>query len=339
MTDLIERYVAKALEHIPEDRQGDVGKDIRGAIDEMVAPRIDNGEPEDTAVRAVLTELGDPTRLAGSYHERKQYLIGPEWYPAYIEVMKRVLTVALPVIAVIAMLLTVADGNSDLGDVLESGIGSLFEVGIQVLFWVTLGFFIAERTSGSDGPSALFGRWTVDDLPERPAQGRQIGLGETLLSVITMVVFGVLAFVQWENGIGAFARGINESYEHLPLLNPDLGTGWIVGFYALVVLSIILAIVRYITGYWTRPMLVMTVVESALWTIYVIALALSEPIFNAELAQRIDDSTNTEWWAAEGSANWIAAIVVIGINAWELWEAWQGSRELRRQQHLSATAA
>jgi hypothetical protein len=339
MTDVIERYVATALDRIPEDRRQDVGRDIRGAIDEMVTPRVENGEPEDAAIRAVLTELGDPVRLAASYHERRNYLIGPGWYPTYIEVMKRVLTIALPVITVIAMLVTVADSESDLADVLESGIGSLFEVGIQVLFWVTLGFIIAERTMGPDGPAPRNRAWSVDDLPERPALGRQIGIGETLLSVITMVVFGVLAFVQWDNGIGAFARGINESYERLPLLNPDLGTGWVAGFYALVTISIVAAVVRYISGYWTGAMLAMTVVESGLWTIYVVALAVREPIFNADLAQRIDDSSNTDWWAAGGSANWIAAIIVIAINAWEVWEAWQGSRELERQRQLTRSAA
>ncbi len=338
-TQLIERYVAAALDRIPEDRRLDVGRDIRGAIDEMVTPRVENGEPEDEAIRAVLTELGNPARLADSYHERKRYLIGPGWYPSYVEVMKRVLTIAVPLIAVIAMLVTIADSDSDLGDILGSGIGAVFEVGIQVLFWVTLGFVIAERTSGMDGPESLYGAWSVDDLPDRPAHGRQIGLGDTVLSVVTSVVFGVLAFVQWENGIGAFVRGINDSYEHLPALNPDLGAAWVAGFYALLVISIAAAVIRYISGYWTRPMVMLTVVESLLWTIYVIALAVSEPIFNLDLARRIDDSTNADWWAAGGSANWIAALILIAINAWEVWEAWRGSRELERQRTVSSTAA
>lgn len=338
MTQLIERYVTAALERIPEDRRKDVGEDIRGAIDEMVTPRVENGEPEETAVRAVLTELGDPVKLAASYHEQKRYLIGPGWYPAYIEVMKKVATIALPVIAVIAIIVTLASSGGDLAKALGSGIESVFEVGVQILFWVTLGFVIAERTSGPDGPS-LGKAWTVDDLPETPARGRQISIGDTLLSVITMVVFGGLAFVQWENGIGSFVRGLDESYERLPALNPDLGAMWVTGFYVLLVLSIVLAIVRYVTGYWTRPMVVLTVIDSVLWTIYVIALASTQQIFNEELARRIDTNTNADWWETGGSANWIAAVIVIAINVWEVWEAWQGSRELERQRQLEGSAA
>ncbi len=338
MTQLIERYVTAALERIPEDRRKDVGEDVRGAIDEMAAPRVENGESEESAVRAVLTELGDPVKLAASYHEQKRYLIGPGWYPAYIEVMKKVATIALPVIAVIAMIVTLASSDGDLAKALASGIGSVFEVGIQILFWITLGFAVAERTTGPDGPS--HGKaWSVDDLPETSSTGRQIGLGETLLTVIAMGVLGVLAFAQWENGIGAFVRGIDESYEHLPAINPDLGAAWVAGFYALVAISIVAAIVRYLAGYWTRPMFMLTVAESGLWTLYMIALASTQQIFNEELAQRIDTNTNADWWAAGGPANWIAAVIVISINVWEVWEAWQGSRELERQRQLSATAA
>jgi hypothetical protein len=234
-----------------------------------------------------------------------------------------VLTVVVPLIAVIAMVVTLASNDGDLADALGSGIASVFEVGIQVLFWVTLGFVIAERTSGQDRPSMTGKAWSVDDLPEQPVQGRQIGLGETLLSVITMVVFGALAFAQWDNGIGAFVRGIDESYKHLPAL----------------VISIATAIIQYITGYWTRPMVALTVIDSALWIVYIIALASTQRIFNAELARQIDADTNADWWAVGGSANWIAAVIVIAISGWDIWEAWKGSRELERQRQLTGTAA
>jgi hypothetical protein len=338
MTQLTERYVAAALERIPDDRRQDTGKDIRGAIDEMVAQRIDMGEPEDAAIRAALTELGDPTRLGDSYHESKRYLIGPGWYPAYVEVLRRVLVVAVPVIAVISMLLTVGEDDGDLADAIASGLSSVWVVGIQVLLWVTVGFVIAERTMGPDGPALLRGReWTIDDLPEA-TQGRQIGLTETLISVIAMAAFGVLAFLQWERGIGAFVRGIDDSDEHLPLLNPDLGTGWVVAFFALLAISIGAAIARYVAGVWTRPMLLLTAGEFVLWTVFMVTLAVSEPIFNPELAQRVD-GVDADWWTAGGSANLIAAIIVIAINLWDVWDGWQGYRQRERDRQVTYAAA
>ena len=79
-----ERYVATVLEPIAENQRSEVRTEIRGAIGEMVGQRIEAGEPEDVAVRAALNELGDPARLAASYSDRQQYLIGPGWYPSYI---------------------------------------------------------------------------------------------------------------------------------------------------------------------------------------------------------------------------------------------------------------
>lgn len=111
------------------------------------------------------------------------------------------------------------------------------------------------------------------------------------------------------------------------LVNPDLGTGWQVGFFALIVLSIAVEIATYMRGVWTRPMLALTAVESALWIGYIVALAMSEPIINPELARRFGGESG--WWKTGGQANSFIAIVIVAITIWELWEAWRGHREYR----------
>ncbi|HVL26133.1 MAG TPA: permease prefix domain 1-containing protein [Thermomicrobiales bacterium] len=335
MNVLIERYVAAALDKTPDRQRAEVNGEIRAAIDEMVEQRTDAGEPEDRAVRAALTELGDPGSLAASYDERPRHLIGPGWYPAYIKVLKRVLAIALPIIAVFAMVEALAVDNGDLVDALQSGLVGVFSIGLQVLFWVTVGFVIAERTMEPDWLAQRGRAWSVDDLPEAP-RARQITLSDTLFSVGSLVIFGGLALIQHAGGVGAFVRNGAEGYEHLMVINPDLGAGWQVGFFALILLSIGVEIAKYLRGVWTRPLFMITIVESVLWIGYIVALAASEPIFNPELAERLDEGAT--WWETGGQANMIIAIVIIAITLWESWEAWQGHREYRSRRAGSAIA-
>ncbi len=321
-----ERYVATVLEPIAENQRSEVRTEIRGAIGEMVGQRIEAGEPEDVAVRAALNELGDPARLAASYSDRQQYLIGPPWYPSYIKALKVVSGVVLPVVAVISMVETLAGDSDGLIDAVIDAIGSVIWAAGQILFWTTVGFAIAERTKGAGSLPQRRREWSVADLPR--AEGpRQITLGDVLPSMIALVVFGALAVLQHSRGVGLIVRGdFADSYDHLPVIDPDLGIAWVIGFFGLLAISLAVEIVKYVVGSWSRPVLFLVVAEAVLWSAYAGALAWSEPIFNPELVRRFDEA-DADWWVAGGSANSIAAVIMIAIAGWEVWEAWQGHRK------------
>lgn len=229
-----------------------------------------------------------------------------------------------------------ADKDGSLGEALIDGAGVAYEVGVQVLFWVTLTFFIIERTQATRGPAVSANHWSVDDLPPAPRE-RQISLGDVAPGVITLLVVGLLVFLQDDRGVGTFVRGdFAESWDHLPLLNPSIGPGWAIGFFALLLHSIGVEVVKYLVGAWTRPILLLVVAETALWIACIAVLAARQPIFNPELARRIDDAGAT-WWRAGGSANTIAAVIVIAISLWDLGEAWQGYRKHREVGSLAPT--
>ena len=329
MTDLIERYVLAVQEHVPEDKRAEVGVEVRAAIDEMVALRVEAGEDGAQAERGALEELGDPERLAASYHERQRYLVGPGWYPAYLKVLKLVAGTALPIVTLVTLLVAIGFEDASLGAAIESAVESLLWTAGMILLWVTIGFVIAERVEGPEGPAKYRAPWTVDELSALPASRRQIGLADTLATIVTLAVFGILVFLQGDRGLGAFARGIGDEFERMALLNPDLGAGWTAGFFVLIAFSIAAAVVRYLRGVWTGGMLALTVIETVAWIGYIVALAASEPIFNPELAQQVN-ADDPAWWAAGGEANVLAAIVVSSIVLFELWEAWQGHRAWKR---------
>lgn len=327
MTTLKERYIAAALERLPDDQRDEIGAEIRAAIGEMVDQRVEAGEPEEAATEQTLNELGDPAKLAASYQERPRYVIGPGWYPSYISAMKKIPAVVLPIVALITLLVGIGIDQKDLSDAIQGTVESVIGAAVQIVFWITLAFVIAERVIGPEMPTKRQGPWTVADLPEAPAK-RQISLGDVLPDVIAMIAVVVLVLLQYARGIGYFVRGGVDPVKHLSLLNPDLAWGWQVGFFGVVAVSIVSPVVRYLRGYWTRPMFLLEFVGSALWIMYVVALAASEPIINPEFAGRVDEGAT--WWKTGGTANIVIALAVSAVSVQTAWEAWTGYREYRR---------
>lgn len=338
MSSLIERYVGVATDAVPESQRAEVRTEIRAAINEMVDQRLENGEPESVAVREALEELGDPRNLAQQYRDNPRYLIGPGWFPLYVEVLKRVLPIGFAIVAVVAMVAQISTDDVSLIEAIPGGIGPAFEIGVQILLWVTVGFVIAERTVGPHPGADRKKPWTVDDLPE-PAAPRQIGLGETVGTVLTMLVLGALVIVQQSRGVGFFVFGDDGGdWGSIPLINPDLGAGWVVGFTVVIVVSVIVAIAGYLEREYSFRLVLLTAIENVLWVGYILALAAAEPIFNPEFAQRVSDGGGN-WWAAGDQANRIVAIVIIAYSVWDVWEAWTRHRGNRNISQMAAMAA
>lgn len=327
MNALIERYVNAAATYVPEKQRQDVRGEIRNAIDEMVEPRIDAGETEDQAVRATLESLGDPQGMAMSYVENPPYLIGPGWFPLYLEVLKRLLPAAVAIVLVISTILTLIDSDATVGDAVLSGLGSAWTTAVAVLVWTTIGFFIAERTLGPVPGADKDEPWSVDDLPELSTP-RQIGLGETLGTVLVMLVFGLLAILQQNRGVGVFVGQDGHDWSSSSLINPDLGAGWIAAFMAVLIFSLIVPVVGYLGRTYNARYLTLKVIENIAWIVFVVALAIKVPIFNQDLIKRIDDS-NPDRWLANAQANWGVALVFIAWSLWEIWEAWSNYRRDR----------
>lgn len=327
MTMLKERYIDAVLEHVPDDQKDEMSREIRAAVDEMIDQRVETGEPMESATEDALNELGDPEKLAMSYQERPRYLIGPGWYPSYISMLKKIPAVVLPFVAVITLLVGIGIDQKGLSEAIQGAVESVIGAAIQILFWITLGFAIAERTVGPEMPSKENKRWTVADLPEAPAR-RQITLGGVVPDIVAMFALAVLAWLQFARGIGFFVRGAAESVQDVSLINPDLAWGWMAAFFALVSFSIAAAVVRYLRGFWTRPVAMLEIADSVLWAIYVVALAASAPIVNPAFAERVDEGSR--WWATGGQANTLIAIAVIVISVQTAWDAWRGHREYMR---------
>ena len=79
-TSLTDRYVDAAMRTVPENQRDDLAAELRASIDDQVEARVEQGDARDAAERAVLTDLGDPEKLAAQYTDRPLWLVGPRYY-------------------------------------------------------------------------------------------------------------------------------------------------------------------------------------------------------------------------------------------------------------------
>ena len=120
---LTDRYVAAALTGVQADQRADVAAELRVSIADAIDARTAHGESPDTAERAVLPELGDPMRLAAEYSGRPLYLIGPAFYPDYVSLLRLLLSIVVPIIAIVVGAASAVSGAGSL-DVLLAALGT-----------------------------------------------------------------------------------------------------------------------------------------------------------------------------------------------------------------------
>jgi hypothetical protein len=86
MTELVERYVHRVGAYLPKKERADIEAELRSQILDQLDDRY-AGSPSQTDVMDVLTEMGDPRRMAVSYG-KQQYLVGPDLYPFMMTVLR-----------------------------------------------------------------------------------------------------------------------------------------------------------------------------------------------------------------------------------------------------------
>lgn len=120
MTAFTERYLAAALRGIPDKQKPDVERELRSSIADALEDRVASGEERTVAEKAVLEGLGDPTRLAANLAGRQLFLIGPDLFVEYRQLLTTLLAVIVPIVGVIQAVVALAGGEDLLGS-LRSG--------------------------------------------------------------------------------------------------------------------------------------------------------------------------------------------------------------------------
>ena len=303
MTSITERYLAATLRGLPQSKRADVERELRSSIADAVADRVESGEDRAAAENAVLEGLGDPTRLAADYAGRPQYLIGPEFFEPYRQLLTRLAGVVIPLAAIGLTALGIVAGKPLVGAILD-GLGGAFMVGLQLVFWVTVVFVFIERADAARETRAEIaarGRWTVAHLPEAVPSGVTISetIGELVTIVITIGGLLVLRDLAWVRD----AAGTP-----LPILEPSLGNLWLPLLIGLLLALVVLHVVVHVAGRWTLPFAAVYTAVNGAFALTFVGLALNGTLVNPAFAAQIGFPQ-----AAEGDSVVMIAVAATAV--------------------------
>ncbi|GGM03671.1 MULTISPECIES: permease prefix domain 1-containing protein [Micromonospora] len=302
MSSLTDRYLAATLRAAPAARREEIVAELRAAITDAVEDRTGAGQDPATAERDVLTELGNPERLAARYADQRLQLIGPAVYLAWRRLLRVLLTFVPALVGTVVALVEAATGAG--AGAIGSGITTALSVAVQICFWVTLTFAILERT----GTAGALPEWTVDQLPEDTAE-RSISLPDTVAAIVGLLF--ALIFLPWQHLRSSVTAADGEN---IPLLDPALWDSWLPVLAAVLLASIIFELVKYRIGRWSWRLVAVTAALNLAFGVPTIWLLLTERLLNPALVQRFE-------WLREGdnlaTASTVAAVSIAAIMVWD----------------------
>jgi hypothetical protein len=314
---LTDRYIDAAMRTVPDKQRADLAAELRASIADQIDARVDAGEPLDTAERGVLTELGDPDKLAAGYTDRPLWLIGPRYYLTWWRLTK-LLWAIVPAAAAFGLVLAQTLAGASFGEIVGSVSSVVLNLVVHLAFWTTLVFFIVERTSrgATDGLTAA---WTLDDLPEPRDRGAAVS--DLVFSLVFLAL--AAAALLWDHFVG-FAYSAETGW--VSFLAPELWPWWIGALLVILALEALLAVSVYAKGRWdagsatVNLFLNLTVAGGALW------LLSQERLVNPEFFAAIPAAAAGD---VLGVVSTVFAFVIIGIAGWDSVDGFLKARRAR----------
>ncbi|MDN4479761.1 HAAS signaling domain-containing protein [Demequina muriae] len=243
---LTDRYVAATLSRTPAAQRGDVEADLRAAIADAIEARLEAGEfadstdPASAAETAVLNAMGDPEALAATYADRPLHLIGPRLYLQWKRLTVLLLSIVVPIVAVVVGIATAIDDESA-ATVVGTALEAAWTTAIMIGFWVTVVFAVLDRASQKE-IEEMTTPWTVERMPTVPEA--HVSWSDTVGSSVALAV--TAALIIWQQyGLwwGASAGQ--------PIINPELWAFTLPALLALMVIELVTVIARHARGHWT----------------------------------------------------------------------------------------
>ena len=322
MSALTEIYVDNVIGHLPEKSREDIAAEIRATINDMVEDRLGEfdhpAEEQSTAAeREVLEELGDPIRLSREYTNSPQHLIGPTFYPLYIWSLRWV----LPTVAVLSVLTNVivhiaTTSQVRLGALLGQSVGSTVTALLITFAVITILISLGER--GLDGgttqqmPGPRSRAWSVDDLRPKDPKGAQ-ARAEAVLNLIFIALLAAIPLVPTSL---VYVGDLNDGET---FINPDLGTPWLLGYWAILALMATIEIVKLARSSAAGGLLVTGMVLDVAMAVFLTIALLTQPVLHPELTS-----------AANANIQQIITVIAIWIIVvWDQVTTWRTVRGWR----------
>jgi hypothetical protein len=300
-TAMEDRYIGEVARRVPDQVRKSVDEQLRARIDDSVAKHRTLGLSRDEALARTLTELGDPADLAVSYGGHPRYLIGPDHYREYVQLLRLLMVAVLPTVGAVMLVVQGMTGAAVL-DVLTNTLAVVFQVGVQLALWVTVAFAIMDRY----GKPQQDHDWTPADLPE-PVD-RRIGLGDTVVSIALLAV--LMWAILWQRDHWL----ITVDGAQVPALDPAAWSPWILLLLAVVALSIVLEVVKHRVGQWTVTLATVNTALNVAFATIVLWLWGTDSLLNPVVATSVGEGVTT----LIGGLPW----VILLICGWDTVDGW-----------------
>ena len=314
---LTDRYLHAATRRLPDDQRDDVALELRASIEDRVEARLaaDPALTRADAEHQALVELGDPDRLSAGYTGSLQHLVGPELYPTYVRTLRTALLTVVPTVTVVT---TVADafGDTSSGGLVGHAAWMAVSLFVQVSFWTTVAFVVAERASDPAHVTESLGipEWTPERLPNVPLRPRA-ALGEMVTNIVWLAILGGLLVAQQ---VVPFVRAGDE---RVPVFDPTLWSTWLPLVLVALALEALFEVVKYRAGgTWTPRFAALNTVTGAVFAAPLAWLAYDERLLNPAFVTRAQES----WPGFDpGVVHTIILLSVVAIWLWDTFDGWR----------------
>jgi predicted secreted protein len=285
-TTLTDRYVEAALRRLPIHQRPDIERELRASIADAIDDRIEVAEDPAEAELAVLTELGDPARLAAGYADRPMHLIGPAVYLDYKRLLTSLLATVVPIVAVTVGVISTIDGEP-FGTILGDAVGAGVTTAVHIAVWTTVLFVVLERSPAAR--LAATRQWTPDTLPEPPS--RRAKFGELIAETVMFVLFTAFILLSPVLAIQTDPAG-----EPIGVFSPWLwDTGVVYLFLALVVVMLGLSYAKYYVR-WSVPLAVGTAAVEVAASSVMLWLAATDHVLNPAFIEAAGWPADAQRW-------------------------------------------
>lgn len=295
--DLIERYIYAVIHQLPPRKRADAETDLRNKIDALLIQRVSGQPPQPEDIDTVLRALGDPRKMADKYRGSSRYLIGPVLFETYWLVLK----IALPAVSFAILLATAIKLAVDPPEVIWQSLGEIIgglynallgAFGIITLIFALLEYFnvpLGEKMAGRQNKTQP--EWQPGQLPAVPRDALRIKRSEPIVAIIFTLIFLIVINVNL-NLIGIYIQQ-GETLQIIPLFS-DLFRNFLPWINLSLVLSILVEVIKLISGRWTLLIVTGSIVQKIIALIVGLETFTNAQVFNYNFFAEISRVFQTE---------------------------------------------
>jgi preprotein translocase subunit Sss1 len=226
MNEIIKRYIDDVIRRLPNKERTRVEDDLRNKIESHL-----NDEMSTHDLEQVLINMGHPKDVANQYRLKKRYLVSPEQFDDYVNVLKIVAIVilSLSVIGVFISIIVLLIMGSEIGLIgrhISSWIGRTFSILTFAFFIITIVFHLLDQ-------EVVIKKRTTFSIEKLPKTKEKIDLKyakkkailsfilEVFLSVIFIILtINYIDYIGWYEDGDLLAKLFNYMYvmDFLPFI-------------------------------------------------------------------------------------------------------------------------